>query len=348
MADAIFPWQTGIWRQLLGAREQLPHALLLYGRRGIGKLSFARALAQALLCEAPLESGHACGKCLACGWYAEGNHPDFRMLEPEADALAEETQEKEGERTKGKKPSKFITIDQVRELAGVVNLTTHRHGFRVILIHPAEAMNLNAANALLKTLEEPSAKTVFILVSHQLQRLLPTVRSRCRKIAMPAPARETALNWLQAQDVADPELCLAQAGHAPLYALSLCAGDCQAQRREFLTQLAAPQTCEPISLAERSEKLDLSLVIGWLQQWVHDLIGCRLAGDIRYQPDFADNLRELSAQAGLPQLIAFQRELLEVRQMLHQPLNAQLLLEQVLLSYTRSVAGKKVERHVRH
>lgn len=339
MQMEIYPWQTELWRQLAEGKRQLPHALLLHGRSGIGKLALARTLAQTLLCETPQAAGGACGHCLACGWFAQGNHPDFRVLESEAAQHPESAPEAmDGDRQKGKKPSKYITIEQVRELSGIINLTTHRHGLRIILIHPAEAMNANAANALLKTLEEPPPQTLFILVSHQPQRLLPTVLSRCLKIAMPVPAPEIALKWLQDQGVSNASLCLAQAGYAPLDALSLCNEDYQAQRCSFLSQLSKPTNLDPIALAEQSEKVDLADITDWLRKWVYDLIGYGLTGKIRYQPDFTEELRKLSNSVDLLKLFAYQRELLGVQQTLQHPLNSQLLVEQLLLSYTQALA----------
>lgn len=334
----IYPWQAEIWRRLTDDKRQLPHALLLQGRSGIGKFAFARTLAQALLCEMPQPTGLPCGQCLACGWFSQGNHPDFRLLESEAARVPDSVAEASGDdRQKNRKPSKYITIEQIRELSGIINLTTHRHGLRVILIHPAEAMNANAANALLKTLEEPPPRTLFILVSHQPQRLLPTVLSRCLKIAMPTPAPDVALKWLQDQGVSASSAYLAQAGYAPLDALKLCHEEYQAQRRDFLSQLAKPRTIDPIKLAEQSEKIDLADIADWLQKWTYDLISHAMGAKIRYQPDFEKELHELSEGIDLLKLLAYERELLGARQTLQHPLNSQLLVEQLLLSYTRAL-----------
>lgn len=323
-----YPWQDEIWRKLNDARQNLPHALLFQGRKGVGKFDFARAFAQGLLCETPRPSGEGCGQCLACGWLAQGNHPDFRSVEPEA--LADNG---EGGETKGKKPSRQILIEQVRELAGLVNLSTHRNGMRVILIHPAETMNVNAANALLKTLEEPPQHTLIVLISHQPQFLLPTVRSRCLKIVFPIPAAEEALNWLRRQGVGEPAPFLAQAGGAPLAALELASDELQEVRQGFLSQLARPQALDPIALAEKSEKVDLANMVKWLQQWMYDLIGCRMSGLIRYQPDFAAEIRPLAHGIRLREALAYQKELLAAQKNVHHPLNAQLFSEQLLLSY---------------
>lgn len=332
MADfkivAIYPWQTEIWRQINAMRRNLPHALLLQGRKGVGKLEFARALAQGLLCETPLPSGEGCGKCLACGWLAQGNHPDFRSVEPEVLTEAEDDKP-----AKGKKPSHEIKIEQIRELAGLVSLSTHRNGMRVILIHPAEAMNTNAANALLKTLEEPPPQTLIMLVTHQAQALLPTVRSRCLKLAFPVPPLAQATAWLHQQGVADPAPFLAQAGYAPLAAQALSGDELQELRQAFLSQLARPQVLDPIALAEKNEKMDLPNMVLWLQQWLYDLIGCRLSGLIRYQPDFAAEVRALAPHIPLQAALTFQKELLAAQKIVHHPLNTQLFLEQLLLSY---------------
>lgn len=302
--------------------------MLFQGRKGVGKLDFARSLAQALLCDSPLPSGEACGTCLACGWFAQGNHPDFRKVEPEALAENSETSD-----TKGKKASNQIRIEQVRELEGLVNLSTHRNGMRVVLIHPAEAMNQNAANALLKTLEEPPPHSLFILITHQPQYLLPTVRSRCLKLAFPVPPVDLSTNWLRQQGVADPATFLAQAGYAPLAALEMVSDELQEARRGFLAQLSQPRLIDPITLAEKSEKIDMLSVVKWLQQWVYDLIACRLSGEVRYQLDYAQQISELSKNIKVMDALSYQKELLETQKNVHHPLNAQLLLEQLLLSY---------------
>jgi DNA polymerase-3 subunit delta' len=173
----IIELHSSLWERLQARRAQLPHSLLLSGPRGLGKFDLARAFAASLLCENPLQNGNACGSCLACNWLSQGNHPDFRLLQP--DALAESEGE-EGTEVKesGKKASQQITIDQVRGLDDFLHVGTHRHGLRVVIVCPAEAMNRSTANALLKTLEEPAAGTLFLLVSNEPERLLPTIRSR--------------------------------------------------------------------------------------------------------------------------------------------------------------------------
>jgi DNA polymerase-3 subunit delta' len=223
-------WNEPILEQFKARLARLPHALLVHGAPGVGKLALAEHMAQLLLCEHAEAARRPCGACDACRWFALGNHPDFRRIEPEALAKtpveAEEGEEGAAEASparRTKQPSLQIRIEQVRELADFLNLRSHRGRLRIALVHPAEDMNENAANALLKGLEEPPAGAVFILVSHRPARLLPTIRSRCVAMAVPLPAKEAALKWLAAQNVKDAERWLAYAGGAPLRALRYAA-----------------------------------------------------------------------------------------------------------------------------
>ena len=335
----IYSWQKGIWQRLILAKATLPGALLLQGRGGIGKFHFAYTLAQALLCEAPRDSGEPCEHCGACNWFKIGGHPDFRLLEPDAQNAAFESTGEVVEQGKvvDKKASQFITVAQIRELADFVNLTTHRNGFRIILVHPAEAMNVHAANALLKTLEEPPPGTLFILVSHQPQRLLPTVRSRCQKINAPLPGRAEALQWLREQKVEEADACLAQSGCAPLAALRLSAEGYQLKRSQILEQLGAPDQLDPLSLAEQGDKMELAWILNWMQQWIYDLASIGMAGRGRYQPESSAEMNRLAKAVNLIELFRFQQELLTAQRALHHPLNNRMVLEQLFFSYGQLV-----------
>ncbi len=292
----------------MSAKATLPGALLLQGRGGVGKFHLAYTLAQALLCESPLDSGEPCEHCGACNWFKIGGHPDFRLLEPEAQNAAadstDETAEQEPiKKATDKKARQFITIAQIRELADFVNLTTHRNGLRIILVHPAEAMNVHAANALLKTLEEPPPGTLFILVSHQPQRLLPTVRSRGQKLT----------------------------------ALRLSAEDYQLKRGQILEQLGAPNQFDPLTLAEQGDKMELAWILNWMQQWVYDLASIGMAEQARYQPELSAEMIRLAKTINLIELFQFQQELLVAQRALHHPLNNRLVLEQLFFSYGQLV-----------
>ncbi|MEX2239294.1 MAG: DNA polymerase III subunit delta' [Burkholderiales bacterium] len=213
----------------------MPHALLIHGAQGIGKLQLAERFAQSLLCESANAAGEPCGECAGCRWFAAGNHPDFRWVEP--DALARQSASggdaEEPAPGRATKPSMEIKVDQIRALDDFLNLKSHRAGPRVALIHPGEAMNPNAANALLKALEEPPGRAQFILVSHRPARLLATIRSRCVSVPVPIPAAAASLDWLESQGTRDAASWLAFASGSPLRALRYAseAGATIARRR---------------------------------------------------------------------------------------------------------------------
>src|SRR2546426_413340 len=222
----IFKWQEQPWKAWTRLRERLPHAILIQSGEGMGEFEFAQACAQSQLCERPQPDQRACGTCHACNWFSLGNHPDFRLIVPES--MAPDSREEGAEPSK--KRSEQIRIEQARELADFLAVGTHRGGVRVILIYPAEAMNANTQNALLKNLEEPPPATVFLLVTTQPERLLATVRSRCLKFALPFPPLEPVLRWLKEQGVRQPEATLAGAGGAPLAALKAADTDRKSTR----------------------------------------------------------------------------------------------------------------------
>lgn len=331
----IHPWNRALFQQLTADRERMPHALLLHGPAGVGKRDLALALAQWIVCEAPTPDG-ACDACDACNWFVQGNHPDYRYLEPK-----EEETDETGKVTK--KASKEIKVEQVREITDFLCLSAHRGGWRSALIYPAEFMNAAAANALLKTLEEPPPRVLLILVSHQPGRLLPTVRSRCRKVAVGLPAATLALDWMQQAGVAQSESVLAEAGGAPLAAIGYSDPDRSERREAFLDHLSKPDQLDVCAAAE-TYKPQLAEAWGWLIRWVHDVLSQRLAGSSRYFPTRVDAVSRLGLQADLAGLLAFEQELAAAGRWLRHPLNPTLLLESWLLRYVEVVSKSSVPR----
>jgi DNA polymerase III subunit delta' len=252
----MHPWNEPILQSLASRAERLPHALLIHGMQGVGKLALAERVASLLLCEA--QSGaKPCGRCDGCRWFAAGSHPDFKRLEPEA--FAREVEPEEGEPAPAKKtakPSMDIKIEQVRGIADFLNLRSYRGRLRVALVHPAENMNIAAANALLKGLEEPPAGAMFLLVSHRPAQLPPTILSRCVKVPVPVPSRKVALDWLSGQGIRGAERWLSYAGGAPLRALHYAA---QAETLDaLLNNPRVVETREAVEeLAEALQKLAL-------------------------------------------------------------------------------------------
>lgn len=326
----LYPWQFLSWQTLHELRGRLPHALLLKGPQGIGKLDLALNYACSLLCEHPTEDGAACGACRPCRWFDQDSHPDFRLVQPSV----LDAENDEDLKPAGKKPSREISVDQIRDLATFSHLSSHCGGYRIILIQPAEAMNGNAANSLLKTLEEPASNLLFLLVTHKPQLLLPTIISRCMSFILPTPARDVGELWLAEQGVRDSSMALAQAGFAPLQALSWAeSGDGSDERRILLDAVSKPSFLDPLSLTDRLQRCASVHVVHCLQQWCHDLTSIKLAGSARYFPDLLSAMLKLAEDVTAAKLMGYQKELLAARRAVNHPLNQRLFLESLLLSY---------------
>jgi DNA polymerase-3 subunit delta' len=246
-----YPWQADQWQQI---SEQFmtgrcPHGLLFSGPVYVGKKQFSSALAQLALCNAPI-GGYACGGCKACKLFAAGNHPDFLQIEPE-------------------ELGKAIKVDQIRLVNNFVAVTSQQGGWKVVVISPAEAMNVNAANALLKSLEEPSANTLLLLVCHTPSQLTATIRSRTRILPFPVPPLSQALAWLNKVTTVgdnDPQYLLDQSCGKPLLALKLIESDLLEQKIAFthLLDEIAGNELSPLVAAERCFKLNSIERVDWL------------------------------------------------------------------------------------
>ena len=336
---SMYPWQEDAWTRLQAMRVRLPHAILFHGPAGIGKADFIEAFAQALLCENLRPDGHACGACASCGWFVQGNHPDYRRVRPEAmedEAPAAEGDEAPAEekKAKSKTASKDIKIEQVRALADFMNISTHRQGLRVVVLYPAEALNMPASNALLKTLEEPPPGTVFLLASNGLDRLLPTILSRCRKFALPMPDHAQALAWLEAQGVTDADGWLREQGGAPLAALAQAETGSREELDGLLQVLAQPSVDAALRSADKLSKAPLASLVAWQQRWLYDVFSYKLSGVIRYYPRYQRELAALAGRVHVANLMQAIKSTNERRAVADHPLSPKLFVEDMLLDYT--------------
>lgn len=332
----LYSWQQSLWQQLTKNHHLPSHAILLKGKQGIGKYDFARNLSQWLLCTHPTDNQQACGQCDSCNWFAQNNHPNFYQIEPEALTESVEASSQSNTSSKAKKkPSVQINIGQIRQLSDFVNLSGHQSGYKIILIHPAESMNLAAANALLKKLEEPPSQVLFILVSHRPQQLLPTIRSRCQQIVMPVPDTATALNWLKQQNISQPETALAAAGYAPLQAATADSTEYNTQHEQFISQLSAPAAFDPITLAQTMQHWELPTIVDWQQKWCYDLLSYYTTGKIRYHLAQTKTIQHLASKINPKELVTYSRHLIKTQQHSRHPLNARLFLEEMLIAYAQ-------------
>lgn len=284
-----FPWQRAQWAHLqqAGADARLPHALLLAAPGGTGLRAFAEHWSRARLCHADGADG-PCGQCTACEQVAAGTHPDFVRVVPE-------------------EAGKAIGVDAVRAMIERLGLTAGGRG-KIALIDPADALTLQAANSLLKTLEEPPAGSVILLLSSRPSRLPATVRSRCRRIAFGLPARDSAAAWLREQGVDAPETWLARAAGAPLAALDLARAEADDEPAvEALLQTLERGVVVP-ELAARAAASPLASSIPLLATVIADLIRIRVAGDVArdlHHPARRKRLEGVARQLDVPALFHY-------------------------------------------
>ena len=314
---------------------------LISGRRGLGKRLLALHFARALLCEAPLESGEACGVCPSCGYVGQGTHPDLQLIEPV-------TYDDEGNPT----PVDTINVERVRELIEFTQLSPHRQRAKVGLIAPAEAMNAAAANALLKTLEEPPAGTFLLLVSHQPARLPPTIleslpaasragaRSRCGGGVAGAEQRSQRQipSWCSLKPAARP----CSRFHSPTLTSNASAIIC-------LLQLAQPERLSPLAFGARLDsapkderKAQLANAVYWLLAWTADLASVAAGAAPSFNPDHRDALARLAERVALVPLFRYYRVLLRQRALLSHPLQPRWVAEALLIEYRKLFARGQV------
>lgn len=309
------PWQADLWHRVNHQLQQdhLPHALLLAGPAGVGKRRFAQTLALALLCQQPLAEGYACGVCRSCHFVGAGNHPDLLWLAPE-------------------EAGKAIKIDQVRRAASFVAQTAQQGGRQVVVVEPVEALNRFAANALLKTLEEPAGDTQLLLVTDAPGRLLPTIRSRCQRLDFPVPAPALSTEWLRpmAGDDATVARLMDESDGRPMIARGLLDDNALAgriERADALLQFLEGKL-SALALAQRWKDEDLGDLLTWLISRLLSGLRTGMAAHPATDPLNA-RLAELTPVALLQWIDAAQSVLTQHRSGSNP--NRQLALESILL-----------------
>ncbi|MCK0714359.1 DNA polymerase III subunit delta' [Chromohalobacter sarecensis] len=319
MVVTPLPWQRDLWQRLIRQQDagRLAHALLISGPHGVGKHDLADALVARTLCHAPGDT--ACGECHACHMLASGYHPDLLDITP-----AEKRRQ--------------IRIDPIRQVNAFVSQTAQQGGYRVIRLHPAEAMNVAASNALLKSLEEPGAKTLFVLLADIPSRMLPTIRSRCQHWSLGVPEPHSALEWLN-ERFEDPEQArfwLRVAGGLPQFAVELAEGrGLRQELRELFDALV--RGAEPVAEAARLDPQSLDRVLWYGIVWLEDLIRLGVSGETQYvrNPDLLPLYRQAAKNARVRdwfRLLDYAREQRRLIAAGGNP-NAQLVLEAWLVRW---------------
>lgn len=310
------PWQQEQWSHLCRLRQagRLPHALLLAGPAGVGKRHFADLLGNSLLCTEPDAEGFACGHCRNCQLLAAGSHPDRLRVEPDGAA-------------------RQIRIDAVRAILDFNAQTASRGSGKLIVLAPAESMNRNAANALLKCLEEPAPDTLILLLSDQPGALPATIRSRCQRIPFPVPPEVQVRRWLQTLEPVPEVLeeALREAAGRPLTARALLDPEWAQRRRAWREQLLAlvEGRKHAVAVAAAWQDTPLEELLEWLEARLADAVRAALAPSL--SP--GDVLTSALAARGAAPLLRWRDRVLETRGRLNGGANFSrpLVLEELLL-----------------
>lgn len=326
MTTSLFPWHLDTWSYLQQSLRQgrLPHALLLSGAQGVGKARLARQLVTSLLCEQPQATGLACGKCRQCLLLAAGNHPDFRMLVPE----------------EGKTQ---IGIDAVRELVAGNTLSVGEGAYRVFIIDPADSMGRAAANALLKTLEEPIEGTLIILLSAKADRLPVTIRSRCQCLRFSLPVEQDAIAWIESNAQVLPGQAaqlLRLANGAPLRVPALVENGELERHTQLLGDFVAITAGQSSAILVSEAWLkgcELSSLLRYLDSWMTAMIRQKMTCQ---SEDAFPLLQTLSERLDLKLAYQLLDKLHETQRMSINNLNPQLALESILLECSRIANGE--------
>jgi len=327
----LFPWQQSQWQFLQESRQQgrLPHALLLTGPQGLGKGQFATLFAQSLLCQSNDADAMPCGQCRYCQLYQAGSHPDVSLVSP----------------LEGKKA---IAVDQIRALGQFMALKSQYAGHKLVVINPAEAMNINASNSLLKTLEEPSTETVLLLVTRLPAQLPATIRSRCQEVCFGTGAIADSRAWLTQQLPAatDIDLLLSLADGAPLRAVQLADEGLLEQRQALfdgLGQLAGLKL-DPVSLASQSNKANPNWGLLCIYSWTADMIRLKATAQTPAHisnPDLQGRLLKLANQVSLTGLFKLQDRVRQAQQAFDRNLNPALIMESMLMEWQNAFRARK-------
>ena len=307
------PWFEGARGEINAAIEtgRLAHGILIHEDPGAGGLELARWIAQRVNCSEP--KGAPCGECQNCKWVTAGQHPDVTRLSPEED-------------------SEFIKIEPVRALIADLALTAHGRGYKVAILSPADTLYLNAANALLKTLEEPPSRSLLLLVTSRPARLLPTLRSRCSRLRLVGPSNEEAARYLEAARGAGPwSDALAATGAGPFALLDADPAALAQLRNDTIMTLRdiGSGNLQPPAVAERWAKSELAIRLACLESWVTERI-LESAGN--------RDVTHLSGAASAPKicrLFEFSDAIRDMRKLAHTSINKTMAMEALLWRWAR-------------
>ncbi len=345
MIPGLHPWNAAIWSSVTRASGRQAHAWLYYGPAGVGKNTTALRFAAHTL-----DEGFPGDSLRPRELLVAGTHPDLHVLMPEAlcvqaDTLLARYAARYYETVSGK-PKSVISVDQIRRLIERVSTRAHTGTHKCVLIATAERLNPNAANALLKLLEEPPTATLFVLITASPHLLPATVRSRCAPVSFGVPDRASALCWLEEQSVpsGEAEVLLSVAGGAPLRARQLHVSSYLTRHRDRVADLNSLIAGDgyPLEIAARWRKPSVAAALDWLQRVAVDLVRVMFAGHppTLFHPDTTKCLQEMKKRINVTTAYALLDSLARARQLLDSNVDPNLLLEEVLIDWYDAVARR--------
>ena len=326
-----FPWHNSTWQQFIKAKakNQLPHAILLSGEEGIGRFSLAKRMAKSLMCiNSSATAEDACNQCISCKTFNSEANPDYTQI-----TLLEDKQQ--------------IGVDQIRAVSEFLNYSRSYNTNRVVVLYPAERMNINAANSLLKSLEEPSAHTVIILVTAKLNQLLPTIKSRCQLFTVTSPNKVETIQWLskyqskelehdQSKQIS-PELLFEITGNKPLNAIKL--GQEQIDNRnQFFSDLseAIKHKITITEMAKKWDKYDLEILLNWQITHIQDTIKSAVGQPLSAENHLLSN-HALTQHLSTEEHWLLYQSLIKQKQYIHTSVNSLMFVENMIMLWTRSI-----------
>ena len=328
-SDQEFPWHQTCWNLFIKARSQnhLPHAILLSGEEGIGKLSLAKRMAKSLLCMNNITNPKdACNECQSCKTYESGANPDFTQI-----SLLEDKQQ--------------IGVDQIRALSNFLNFSRSFNTTRVVILNPVERMNLNAANSILKSLEEPTTHTVLILVTAKISQLLPTIKSRCQLFGVASPSKIQSIDWLQQhqrqnnnaeENPVNLEKLLEITGNKPLRAIKLSQQDID-DRNQYFKDLASVinQQTSITEMAKKWEKHDSEAILDWQILLIQNKIKITMSSTPN-EVNSSSPTNQLTLHLSAENHWLLYQNLLKQKQYIHTSVNSLMFMENMIMLWLKA------------
>ncbi|MEO9300306.1 DNA polymerase III subunit delta' [Acinetobacter pittii] len=318
VTSKVYPWQQTTWDTLTTRFPNIGHGLLFYGKQGCGKHAFAKHFLAWVLCLNKQPKG-SCGECSSCQWLKSDTHPNYVHITTDEE---------------NKKQNAKIKIEKIRDLLPFVQQTGE--GWRVIVIEPAEALNLASSNALLKTLEEPGERVVLILLADHYLKLPATIRSRLQHFALDRISYEQATSYLNEHlsELAEvqPDLLLGLSNDMPLQAIEIAQSDWFAKRQIFLNdwlKIVAQKNMPLFFSGKWQKELSFSDFIILFEYLLGDIICVKLD-----QPQKNTDLDfdQLSSYYDLESLFNIYNELQQAKKLVEQNVQSQLIIDQLFIT----------------